>query len=90
MKKCNRAYGWLLATAILLCGTHVDAHAQTARDLSGRIVFSTDGNVLGKNDISSTPLALALLDKAGQTNKIVYVDYANRYWNGFPPGIQRL
>lgn len=72
----------LLMMAFLPCMLHApSANAQTARDLSGRIAFSTDGNVAGKNDVASIPLSIALLDKVGQTDKIVYVDYANRYWN---------
>lgn len=76
----------LLMMAFFPCMLHAPgADAQTARDLSGRIAFSTDGNIAGKNDIASIPLSIALLDKVGQTKKIVYVDYANRYWNKLFP-----
>lgn len=70
-----------MAMAFLVCNSYTPAEAQTARTITGRIAFSTDGNVPGTNDMAGTPLAIALLDKAQQSGKIVYVDYANHYWN---------
>lgn len=68
--------------ALIPCMLHaITAEAQTVKQVSGRIAFSTDGNVAQSSDMAGVPLAIALLHKNKQSQKIVYVDYANHYWN---------
>lgn len=71
---------WIMALILCLFHTGI-AHAQTAKQISGRIALSTDGNIAESSDMAGVPLAIALLHKTKQSQKIVYVDYANHYWN---------
>lgn len=37
-----------------------------------RIAYSSDGNKRDEDDVGATPMSLALLDAAGEKNKLVY------------------
>ncbi len=84
MKNYKLAHAWLMTVALLFSGSHSSAEAQTVQQIPGRIAFSTDGNIAGKGDAVGTPLSIALLHKTQRSSlsKIVYIDYANHYWNG--------
>jgi len=47
------------------------------RTFKGRIAFSSDGNYNDEDDWGAFPVAIAILDAFGVTNKLVHVDYNN-------------
>ena len=49
-------------------------------DFVGRIAYSSDGNFHDLDDIAATPLALALLSKAGLAEKLVHFHHSNHFW----------
>ena len=81
MKNCKLTHIGLMTVALLISAGSTTAQAQTAKQISGRIAFSTDGNTIEKGDAVGTPLSIALLYKTQKyTPKIVYIDYANNHW----------
>lgn len=71
---------FMLALMPCMISAAQSATPYAVQTIKGRIAFSTDGNMSGNSDLMSTPLAIALLKKANQSNKIVYIDTANHYW----------
>lgn len=47
------------------------------RNFKGRIAFSSDGNYNDEDDWGAFPVAIAILDSFGVTDKLVHVDYCN-------------
>jgi len=47
------------------------------RNFKGRIAFSSDGNYNDEDDWGAFPVAIAMLDSFGITEKLVHVDYCN-------------
>ena len=47
------------------------------KNFKGRIAFSSDGNYNDEDDWGAFPIAIAILDAFGATNKLVHVDYNN-------------
>ena len=47
------------------------------RNFKGRIAFSSDGNYNDEDDWGAFPVAIAMLDSFGVTDKLVHVDYCN-------------
>ena len=47
------------------------------RNFKGRIAFSSDGNYNDEDDWGAFPIAIAILDSFGVTDKLVHVDYCN-------------
>jgi len=46
-------------------------------NFKGRIAFSSDGNYNDEDDWGAFPIAIAMLDAFGLTDKLVHVDYCN-------------
>lgn len=47
------------------------------KNFEGRIAFSSDGNFNDEDDWGAFPVAIAILDSFGVTDKLVHVDYCN-------------
>ena len=47
------------------------------KNFKGRIAFSSDGNYNDEDDWGAFPVAIAMLDSCGVTDKLVHVDYSN-------------
>jgi len=47
------------------------------KNFKGRIAFSSDGNYNDEDDWGAFPVAIAILDAFGVTDKLVHVDYSN-------------
>lgn len=47
------------------------------KNFKGRIAFSSDGNYNDEDDWGAFPVAIAILDSFGVTDKLVHVDYCN-------------
>ncbi len=47
------------------------------RNFKGRIAFSSDGNYNDEDDWGAFPVAIAMLDSFGITDKLVHADYCN-------------
>ncbi|MHC4352455.1 MAG: hypothetical protein ACYS0H_07030 [Planctomycetota bacterium] len=47
------------------------------RNFKGRIAFSSDGNYNDEDDWGAFPVAIAILEAFGVTDKLVHVDYCN-------------
>ena len=47
------------------------------KNFKGRIAFSSDGNYNDEDDWGAFPVAIAMLDSFGVTDKLVHVDYCN-------------
>ena len=47
------------------------------KNFKGRIAFSSDGNYNDEDDWGAFPVAVAILDSFGVTDKLVHVDYSN-------------
>jgi hypothetical protein len=47
------------------------------RNFKGRIAFSSDGNYNDEDDWGAFPVAVAILNSFGVTDKLVHVDYSN-------------
>ena len=47
------------------------------RNFKGRIAFSSDGNYNDEDDWGAFPVAIAMLDSFGVTDRLVHVDYCN-------------
>ncbi|MHC4702551.1 MAG: hypothetical protein ACYTFQ_18465, partial [Planctomycetota bacterium] len=67
------------ATIALLCGSilHAFPGPFDGRNFKGRIAFSSDGNYNDEDDWGAFPVAVAMLDACGLTDKLVHVDYSN-------------
>jgi len=67
------------AIVILSLGSKVHAYSGPfeGRDFKGRIAFSSDGNYNDEDDWGAFPVAAAILDAFGVTDKLVHVDYSN-------------
>jgi len=65
---------------ILILLVAVNAYASGPFDgkkFKGRIAFSSDGNYNDEDDWGALPVAVAILDAFGVTDKLVHVDYCN-------------
>jgi len=69
----------IAAIVILLSGSIVHAfHGPfDGKNFKGRIAFSSDGNFNDEDDWGAFPVAAAILDVFGVTDKLVHVDYSN-------------
>ena len=47
------------------------------KEFKGRIAFSSDGNCNDEDDWGAFPIAVAMLDAFGVTDKLIHVDYCN-------------
>ncbi|MHC4368755.1 MAG: hypothetical protein ACYSW8_14200, partial [Planctomycetota bacterium] len=67
------------ATIALLCGSilHAFPGPFDGRNFKGRIAFSSDGNYNDEDDWGAFPVAVAMLDACGLTDKLVHIDYSN-------------
>jgi hypothetical protein len=68
-------------TAILIClySSTLFGHSGPfdGKHFKGRIAFSSDGNYNDEDDWGAFPVAIAVLDAFGVTDKLVHVDYCN-------------
>lgn len=67
------------AIVIFLSSSVLYAHSGPfdGKDFKGRIAFSSDGNYNDEDDWGAFPIAAAILDAFGVTDKLVHVDYCN-------------
>ena len=67
------------AIAILVSGSVLHAYSGPfdGKNFRGRIAFSSDGNFNDEDDWGAFPVAVAILDAFGVTDKLVHVDYSN-------------
>jgi hypothetical protein len=67
------------AIVILSLGSKVYAYSGPfdGKNFEGRIAFSSDGNYNDEDDWGAFPVAAAMLDAFGVTDKLVHVDYSN-------------
>lgn len=67
------------AVVILLSSWVLFAHSGPfdGNSFKGRIAFSSDGNYNDEDDWGAFPIAAAILDVFGVTDKLVHVDYCN-------------
>jgi len=67
------------AIVILLSGSVLYSHSGPfdGKNFKGRIAFSSDGNYNDEDDWGAFPVAAAMLDTCGVTDKLVHVDYCN-------------
>lgn len=69
------------ATAILIFFSSSNLYSNSGpfdgRNFKGRIAFSSDGNYNDEDDWGAFPVAVAMLDSFGVTDKLVHVDYSN-------------
>ena len=63
----------LLSTSTL----HAFSGPFDGKNFKGRIAFSSDGNYNDEDDWGAFPVAAAILDAFGVTDKLVHVDYSN-------------
>jgi hypothetical protein len=49
--------------------------------IPGRVAISSDGNDVDCDDISATPMSLALMFKSGNASKLVYYGYNDHIWS---------
>lgn len=68
--------GTCLVTFLLLISGVVKAE-HNIDPPKGRIAISADGNAHDPDDWLATPLALAMIDAAGLSDRLVHLDYAN-------------
>jgi hypothetical protein len=78
MKRCIQIACASLIIAHL-CASGLQSHSRPfdGKDFKGRIAFSSDGNYNDEDDWGAFPVAVALLDAFGVTDKLVHVDYCN-------------
>ena len=78
MKRCVEI---VCAGVILLhfCACDLYSHCGPfdGKSFKGRIAFSSDGNYNDEDDWGAFPVAFAILDAFGVTDKLVHVDYCN-------------
>ena len=67
------------AIVIPLSGSALYSHSGPfdGKNFKGRIAFSSDGNYNDEDDWGAFPVAAAMLDAVGVTDKLVHVDYCN-------------
>ncbi|KPK39021.1 MAG: hypothetical protein AMJ65_12115, partial [Phycisphaerae bacterium SG8_4] len=67
------------AIVVLLCTSMLCAFPGPfdGKNFKGRIAFSSDGNYNDEDDWGAFPVAVAMLDACGVTEKLVHVDYCN-------------
>jgi hypothetical protein len=75
-------HSWTTLAAITtLCLSVFDVQAHSGpfdgKTFKGRIAFSSDGNFNDEDDWGAFPVAAAILDAFGVTDKLVHVDYNN-------------
>ncbi len=70
---------WAATILILLWASSLYPHSGPfdGRNFKGRIAFSSDGNYNDEDDWGAFPVAIAMLDSFGITEKLVHVDYCN-------------
>ena len=74
---------WNVVTTVvsLVCLSTLAAQAHSGpfdgKTFKGRIAFSSDGNFNDEDDWGAFPIAAAILDAFGVTDKLVHVDYNN-------------
>ncbi len=78
MKSCTEI---AFAAAILIFFSAPNIYSNSGpfdgRNFKGRIAFSSDGNYNDEDDWGAFPVAIAILDSFGVTDKLVHVDYCN-------------
>jgi len=67
------------AIVVLLSASTLYSHSGPfdGKNFKGRIAFSSDGNYNDEDDWGAFPVAAAMLDAFGVTDKLVHVDYCN-------------
>ena len=77
--KHNRGVKTVAAVAVLVCTSMPCAYPGPfdGENFKGRIAFSSDGNYNDEDDWGAFPVAVAMLDACGVTDKLVHVDYCN-------------
>ena len=79
--KMKRYIGIACAAAILIHFSAQCLWSQSVpfdgKNFKGRIAFSSDGNYNDEDDWGAFPVAIAILDSFGVTDKLVHVDYCN-------------
>jgi len=77
----NQTWTKACAALAVCCLLAIDAQAHSGpydgKTFKGRIAFSSDGNFNGEDDWGAFPVAAAILDAFGVTDKLVHVDYNN-------------
>ena len=63
------------------------APAPTPSALLGRIAISSDGNDHDCDDITATPMSLALLAKSGNASRLVYYGHSDHIWSTGTDGV---
>lgn len=79
----------IAAVAAILISTYTNSligHSGPfdGKNFKGRIAFSSDGNYNDEDDWGAFPVAIAILDSFGITDKLVHVDYCNILANNDP------
>jgi hypothetical protein len=79
--KMKRYIEIICAAAILIHFSALYLWSQSVpfdgKNFKGRIAFSSDGNYNDEDDWGAFPVAIAILDSFGVTDKLVHVDYCN-------------
>ena len=66
-----------IITHLFATNLHSYSGPFNGKAFKGRIAFSSDGNYNDEDDWGAFPVAIAILDAFGVTNKLVHVDYNN-------------
>jgi hypothetical protein len=69
----------IAAFLFFICSPNLSGHSGPfdGKNFKGRIAFSSDGNYNDEDDWGAFPIAIAMLDSFGVTDKLVHVDYCN-------------
>ena len=82
----NVGRNWIQTVVLCLCGmvfVEIALPAPASAEFPGRLAISADGNDHDRDDIGATPMSLAILAKAGFTQRLVYFEYNNHIWSSF-------
>jgi len=66
-----------IAALLFASNAHARPGPFDGKEFKGRIAFSSDGNYNDEDDWGAFPVAVAILDAFGVTDKLVHVDYCN-------------
>jgi len=78
MKRCLHVICAMTVLVVVAAGNvYANPGPFDGREFKGRIAFSSDGNYNDEDDWGAFPVAVALLDAFGVTDKLVHVDYCN-------------
>ena len=78
MRYCKTiAWGAVVFVLLLAANTYAHPGPFDGKEFKGRIAFSSDGNYNDEDDWGAFPVAVAMIDAFGVTDKLVHVDYCN-------------